>query len=74
MGRTPCYRGNQGPTQVGVGVNFPLELDNLQSFITCANEIKCFRILLLANLSTYCKYSGMNLHVNFKEHYKWANK
>ena len=29
----------------GLGLTPPLELDNLQSFITCAKEINCFRTL-----------------------------
>jgi len=29
---------------------------------------------LLVNLSTCCKYHGMNLHANFKEHCKWPKK
>jgi len=29
----------------GFGVKFPLQLDTLQNFITCAKEINCFRML-----------------------------
>jgi len=45
---------SQGCTQGGgVWLKPPiLKLDILQIFITCATEIKCFRILLLVNLST----------------------
>ena len=33
-----------------------------------------FAYFLLVNLSTYCKYHGINWHANFKEHCKWAKK
>jgi len=48
------------------GLTPPLEHDILQNFMTYAKEINCFRILLLVNLSTQCKYHGINLHANFK--------
>jgi len=42
----PCTGGrNKGVRKGGVGVKSPFELDILQNFITCANEINCFRIL-----------------------------
>ena len=34
-----------GRTQGGFGVNPPLSLIFYENFITCANEINCFRIL-----------------------------
>jgi len=58
---TPQYKGVRKGV---VGVNPPLSLMLYNNFIICAREIK----------STYCKYHGMNMHANFKEHCKWAKK
>jgi len=57
-----------------VGLPPHLSLIFCENFISCAREINCFRIILFVNLSTKCKYHGMNLHANFKEHCKWAKK
>jgi len=56
------------------GLKPPLSLIFYKNFITCAKEIKCFAKFLFINLLTYCKYHGMNMHANFKEHCKWAKK
>jgi len=53
------------------GVKPPLSLIFYKNVMTGAKEINYFRILLLVNLSTECKYHKMNLHANFKEHCKW---
>jgi len=66
---------SKGVRKGGVGDKLPpLQFDIYKIFITCAKEMKCFRILLLVNLSTSCKYHGISLHANFKEHCKWAKK
>ena len=66
----------QGRTQGGRGwgLNPPLSLIFYKNFITFARRLIVFPYFLLVNLSTQCKYHGINLHANFKEHCKWAKK
>ena len=45
-----------------------------KNFITFARRLIVFTYFLPVNLSTCCKYHGINLHANFKEHCKWAKK
>jgi len=57
----------------GLGLT-PLELDILQKryYPRKGDWLIVFAYFLLVNLSTYCKYHGMNLHANFKEYCKRA--
>jgi len=67
---------NIGVRKGGLGTGVkppPLSLICYKNFITRAKDI-VFADFLLVNLSTSCKYHGMNLHANFKEHCKWAKK
>ena len=66
----------KGVRKGGVGVtHLPLSLIFYKNFNICAKGINCFRLYLLVDLLTLeCKYHGMNLHANFKEHCKWAKK
>jgi len=70
--QTPTMQGLQGRTQVeGLGVT--LELDILQKTLLPAHtRLIIFAYFLLVDLSTYCKYHGMKLHANFKEHCNWV--
>ena len=53
-------------------VETPLEFNML--LLTVRRRSIVFAYFLLVNLSTYCKYYGMNLYTNFKEHCKWDKK
>ena len=59
---------------LGLGIKPPMSLIFYKNFITFERTLIVFAYFLLFNLSTYCKYNGMNLHANFKEHCKWAEK
>ena len=66
---------DQRRTQGGFGVNPPTIFDMLQKLNYLRKGDSLFlENLLLVNLSTCCKYLGMNLHANLKEHCKWAKK
>jgi len=62
---------SKGVRKGGLGLN-RLSLIFYKNFITCTEEINCFRILFAVNLSTYCKYHRMNLHANVKAHCIWV--
>ena len=57
-----------------LGLKPTLSLIFYKNFITFARRLIVFAYFLIVNLSTQCKYHATNLHVNFKEHCKWAKK
>ena len=45
-----------------------------KTLLPAQRRLIVFAYFLLVNLSTQCKYHGMNLHADFKENCKWAKK
>jgi len=67
--------GAKGVRKVGgLGLNPPLSLIFAKTLSPAQRRLSVFAYYLFVNLSTYCKYHGMNMHAKFKEHCKWTKK
>jgi len=65
----------QGRTQRGVGVNPPpLSLIFKNTLLPAQRRLIVFAHFLFVNLSTKCKYHGMNLHAYFKDTLQMGQK
>jgi len=64
-----CARAHARGSWLGLN---PPEFDVL--LLTAQRRLIIFAYFVLVNLSTYCKYHGMNVYANFKEHCKWDKK
>jgi len=64
----------KGVRKRGLGLNPPWAWYFTKTWLPAQRRWIVFAYFLLVNLSNQCKYHGMNLHANFKEHCKWAKK
>jgi len=57
-------------------VNPPTPMSSIfyKSLLPAPRRLIVFAYFLLVNLPTQCKYHGINLHITFKEYYKWVKK
>ena len=71
----PCFLLRaKGMRKGWLGLNPPWGWYFTNTLLPLQRRLIVFAYFLFVNLSTYCKYHGINLHANFEEHCKWAKK